>query len=77
MKSLGYMLIVLGSVLILAGGLWLLVERLPWLGRLPGDIHWEGPESTVHFPVATCLLVSLLATLLLNIILRLFFGGGR
>lgn len=64
--SLGRVLIIaglaiaaLGCVLVLAGRM-----NVP-LGRLPGDVVWRGKNSTVYFPWVTCLLLSLLATLLL------------
>lgn len=64
--SLGRLLIVAGVVLIAAGVVVLLLERahLP-LGRLPGDVIWRGKNTTVYFPIVTCLLLSLLGTLIL------------
>ena len=35
-----------------------------WLGRMPGDIHYKGENFSFHFPVITCLLLSLLLSLL-------------
>ena len=43
------------------------VHHVPFLGRLPGDIHIQRKGLTVYFPIATCLLLSLLLTLLLNL----------
>lgn len=52
------MLVILGGGLVLVGGvLWSGVGR-GWLGRLPGDVHWERGGVSFHFPVVTCLLVS-------------------
>jgi hypothetical protein len=64
-------LIVAGLVLVGLGLLALIAERfhLP-LGRLPGDIAWRGKNTSVYFPWVTCLLLSLLATLLLWIFRR-------
>jgi hypothetical protein len=62
--SLGRMLIVLGIVVIALGALLLLVGKVPFLGRLPGDIVIRRESWTVYFPVATSLLVSVLLTLL-------------
>jgi hypothetical protein len=60
------LLIVAGVLLIGLGLLALLSERLHLpLGRLPGDIAWRGKNTTFYFPWVTCLLLSLLATLLL------------
>lgn len=63
---LGRFLIAAGIVLVLLGAAVLLLAKLNLpLGRLPGDIVWRGKNSTVYFPVVTCLLLSLLGSLLL------------
>ncbi len=62
----GLGLAVLGGVVWLAGRI-----GLP-LGRLPGDLRIVGGGSTFYFPLASCLVVSLLLTLGLNLLLRLF-----
>lgn len=56
----------LGAILIVAGLLVLLGERLPIkLGRLPGDIVIRGKNSAFYFPVVTCLLMSVVLTVLM------------
>jgi hypothetical protein len=64
--NLGRLLISAGLVLIALGALVLLANRvnLP-LGRLPGDIAWRGRNTTFYFPWVTCLLISVLGSLLL------------
>jgi hypothetical protein len=64
--NLGRLLILAGVVLVALGVLVLAMNRfhLP-LGRLPGDVVWRGKNTTVYFPWVTCLLLSLLGTLLL------------
>ena len=68
MAPLGKMLIIFGVVLIVAGALFLLGDRLTWLrlGRLPGDISWSNRSGSVrvYFPLMTMLLLSLLLTLI-------------
>jgi hypothetical protein len=65
------LLIVAGLVLVGLGLLALAAERLHLpLGRLPGDIAWRSKSTTFYFPWVTCLLLSLLATLLLWIFRR-------
>jgi hypothetical protein len=60
----GRALIVIGLVLVAAGLLVMMGDRLPIkLGRLPGDIVIKGKNSTFYFPLMTCLLVSLLFSL--------------
>ena len=61
---MGRALIIAGLVLVVAGLLVMLGERLPIrLGRLPGDIVIKGKNSTFYFPLVTCLLLSLLFSL--------------
>ena len=68
MNDLGKLLVIVGLLLVLAGGLlWSGIGR-NWLGRLPGDIHYTRPNFSFHFPIVTCILVSIILT----IILRLF-----
>jgi len=72
MEQLGRALLVLGGLLVLVGLLLVLGNRIPFLGKLPGDIHVERGRFSFHFPLATCLLFSVLLTVVLNVILRLF-----
>lgn len=58
---LGRMLITIGLVLVAAGVLLTFAGRLPFkLGRLPGDIFIQGKNSSFYFPLATCLILSAL-----------------
>ncbi|HLA99504.1 MAG TPA: DUF2905 domain-containing protein [Anaerolineales bacterium] len=72
MISLARILVMLGLILLIAGGLLYLAGRwqLP-LGRLPGDIRIERENFTCFFPVATMILLSVALTIVLNLILRL------
>jgi hypothetical protein len=73
-RELGKLLLVMGAVLALAGGLLLLGARLPFrLGRLPGDIVYQGRHGSFYFPVVTCLVLSLALTLILWVVN--FFRG--
>ena len=63
---LGRVLIAAGIVLILLGALVLLLGRFHIrLGRLPGDVIWHDKNTTIYFPLVTCLLLSFLGSLLL------------
>ena len=64
-SSIGKIFILLGAVLIGLGVLFLLSDKIPWLGRLPGDIHLKGKKWTIYFPLATCIILSILLTLVL------------
>lgn len=70
MESLGRMIIYIGVVMIVIGGFFLLMAKLPWFGRLPGDIVYRREGLTIYVPIATMILVSLVLTLLLNIVWR-------
>ena len=62
----------IGLVVAAAGAVWLLVPHVPWLGRLPGDVKIEGEKTTIYIPVTTCILLSLLLTVVLSLA-RYFF----
>ena len=68
---LGRLLIIAGIVLVVAGVLITVAGRLPIrLGHLPGDIHIQGRRTSFYFPVTTCILLSVLLTLLMRILRR-------
>ena len=56
-------LILIGLLVAGCGALWLFVPKLPWLGRLPGDLLIQREGMTIYIPLATSLVVSLLASL--------------
>ncbi len=67
--ELGRVLLVIGLVLVVAGGLAALGVRLPF-GRLPGDIAIEGERGGIYIPIVTMIIVSVVLTVLLNLFLR-------
>jgi len=64
MDSLGKMLILFGVILALLGGLLLLAGKIPFLGRLPGDIVIRREHWSFYFPLTTSIVISILLTLL-------------
>ena len=70
LDDLGRTLVVLGIALAVLGGIVLLVGTVPGLGRLPGDISIERGNFRIYAPIATCLLLSLLLTIVLNVVAR-------
>jgi hypothetical protein len=68
-RELGKWLIFVGVILAALGGLFLIGGRLPFrLGRLPGDIAVEGKRGSFYFPIVTCILLSVVLTLVMWII---------
>lgn len=63
-QHLGKVFIVFGVIIIVIGGLLLLSGKLPWIGRLPGDILIQKKNFTFYFPLATSIILSLLLTLI-------------
>jgi hypothetical protein len=73
MIAFGRLLMILGVVIAVAGLLiWLGGRYFPWLGKLPGDLRYETDNVKVYFPLVTMILVSIIGTIILNIILRFF-----
>lgn len=67
MSDLGRLLILLGTLLIGVGVLVVVVGKIPGLGRLPGDILIRKGDFTFYFPLATCLVISVILTLLFSL----------
>lgn len=74
MESLGRLLIILGLLTAAVGVALIWGPKLPFLGRLPGDVVIRRENFVLYFPLATGLLLSLLLTLLLNLVFRIFRG---
>lgn len=73
MVAFGRLLVIIGLVIAFVGGLILVTTRyFPWLGNLPGDFRIEGENFRIYFPLATMLLISILGTILLNVLIRIF-----
>ena len=73
MTDFARLLIIIGLAIAFAGVVLLLAIRFfPWLGNLPGDFRYESENVRIYFPLATMLLVSILGSILLNIVLRIF-----
>ncbi len=68
METLGRLLLMLGVVLLVLGFVVLVVGRVPWVGRLPGDINLRWGNVSCFFPIVTSIVLSILATVVLNLI---------
>jgi hypothetical protein len=65
MPDLGKFLVIAGLVIAAVGALLWSGFGRGWLGRLPGDIHYTRDNFSFHFPIVTCLLLSLILSLIL------------
>jgi hypothetical protein len=64
MENIGKLLIVTGIVIAVVGALLMFSGRISWLGRLPGDIVVQKKNFTIYFPVVTCILISIVFTII-------------
>ncbi|MBX7152416.1 DUF2905 domain-containing protein [bacterium] len=67
---IGKTLIGIGILIIAIGIALMLSDKIPWLGRLPGDIHIKKENWSFYFPIATSLLISVILSLILWIFRR-------
>ncbi|MBW2020820.1 MAG: DUF2905 domain-containing protein [Deltaproteobacteria bacterium] len=70
MFSLGKVLIIIGLVIAGIGILLVLTPNVPWLGKLPGDILIKKDNFKFYFPVTTCIIISIILTLLFYLFRR-------
>ena len=68
MNGLGRQLIILGLMLVAAGLVLSLAPRIPWLGKLPGDIAVKREHFSFYFPLATCILISAVVSFIMWLI---------
>jgi hypothetical protein len=69
-NDLGKWLIVFEAILVILGVVFTLAGRIPWLGRLPGDIYIQRRNVTFYFPLTTSILLSVVLSLLLYLFFR-------
>jgi hypothetical protein len=63
-------LIIFGVIIVSIGLFLLFVGKIPFLGKLPGDITIQRPGSTLFIPITTMILISIILTLIINLVLR-------
>lgn len=71
MQNIGRVLLIVGILIAIIGGVLMLLGRLPFLGRLPGDIRIEGQGFSCFVPIVSMILLSVILTVIVNIIIRL------
>jgi len=70
MTELGKILMVCGGMMLVVGVLLTLSGKIPWLGRLPGDIIIQRKNFSFYFPLTTCLLLSMVLSLVVAFLRR-------
>jgi hypothetical protein len=70
MRELGKFLVMIGAIIILLGAILWTGFAPKWLGRLPGDIRIEREHSVFYFPIVTCIIISIVLSLLFSIFRR-------
>jgi uncharacterized membrane protein YidH (DUF202 family) len=70
MGDFGRVLILFGVVLIGVGALLTLAGKIPWLGKLPGDFYYKSDHVAFSFPLATCIVISIVLSLLFYLFRR-------
>ncbi len=68
MSEIGKALIIIGAVLVVSGLVILGIQKLPFMGKLPGDIIIKREHFTFYFPVATSIIISILISIILYLI---------
>jgi uncharacterized protein HemY len=66
----GKILISIGIILILIGIIMILGPKIPWIGKLPGDISIQRENFSFYFPLTTCIIISIILTLLFYLFRR-------
>jgi hypothetical protein len=72
-SGIGKILIFTGIGIAVVGLIFFLGAKMPFFGRLPGDINIRRENFSFHFPISTSILVSIILTVIINIVLFLFF----
>ncbi len=70
MEYLGKVLILFGVIFVLLGLFLVFFDRIPYIGKLPGDIIIRRGNTIIFFPIITCILLSIIISLVLNIFRR-------
>jgi len=72
-EAMGKMLVFMGLLVVVMGLLLIFIPKLkvPFLGRLPGDIYYQKGRFSFYFPIVTCIVLSILLTVVLNVVIRL------
>jgi len=70
LEGLGKILILFGIILVVIGLGMAFIPKIPFLGKLPGDLYIKRNNFSFYFPIVTCLLLSLILSILLSLFIR-------
>lgn len=71
LPQIGKLLIVFGVLTVVIGLVLLLIDKVPFLGRLPGDISFKSGHTRVYIPIVTSIVLSIVLTIIINLIGRI------
>ncbi len=71
MSNIGWTLVIAGLAIAAVGLFFVIGPSVPWLGRLPGDIRIEGEHTRFYFPITTCIILSVVLSLVAWVIRNL------
>jgi hypothetical protein len=70
MEGLGKILLIVGGIIVILGLMLIFSQHIPFLGKLPGDIFVKKEGFSFYFPIVTLLILSILVTIIVNVILH-------
>jgi len=72
-SNLGKIIIFIGIGIAVLGGIIFLISKIPFAGKLPGDISIKKENFSFYFPVSTSILISIILTIIINVVLFIIF----
>lgn len=70
MEGIGKILLIIGGIIVILGLILIFSQHIPFFGKLPGDIFVKKDGFSVYFPIVTFLILSVLITIIVNVILH-------
>ncbi|GAN31719.1 MAG: DUF2905 domain-containing protein [Candidatus Brocadia sp. AMX2] len=70
LSTFGKIFIGLGIIMIIVGGLFVIGGKIPFIGRLPGDIAIQKKNFSFYFPITTCIIISIIFSLIMWLLSR-------
>lgn len=70
MEGLGKILLIVGGIIVILGLVLVFSQHIPFVGKLPGDIFIKKNGFSFYFPIVTMLIISILITIIVNVVLH-------